>query len=83
MGFAAQEKVSDTAPRLQWLPAMAATAEAGVPGLGLVDLGLAPFSPFRFCYVSIAQFDVGFWRGRVWREKGVTPLVRCSLARVD
>jgi len=44
MGFAAQEKVSDTAPRLQWPPAMAA-AEAGVPGLGLVDLGLAPFSP--------------------------------------
>ena len=45
MGFAAQEKVSDTAPRLQWPPAMAAAAEAGVPGLGLVDLGLAPFFP--------------------------------------
>jgi len=27
---------------------MAAAAEAGVPGLGLVDLGLALFSPFDF-----------------------------------
>ena len=55
----------------------------GCSGAGFGRFGFSSFFPFRFCYVSLAQFDVGFWRGRVWREKGVTPLVRGSLARVD
>jgi hypothetical protein len=39
-----------------------------------VDLGLTHFSPFDFAPFLSRILMFVFWRGRVWREKGVTPL---------